>query len=96
MTHTFDSLISEYATRVADIIGASAPKATSPQSLIDLVRSASSSLNGAQDEQFQEASDDLTAAADHLADALTKDGTEQQMLFARAASHIRVALEFAG
>lgn len=96
MTHTFETLISEHAARVADIIGSSAPKARGPQSLIALIRAASDSLNGAADEYLREAGDDLTAAADHLVDALSKDGAEQQLQLARADSRLRVALEFAG
>ncbi|MEU7032712.1 hypothetical protein ABZ958_03375 [Streptomyces sp. NPDC046237] len=95
MTPTFDSLIAQYGSRVADIIGSAAPKPVGPESFIAVIRAASGSLDGAYDEQLQEVSDDLTAAADHLADALTKSGTEQELQLARAESRIRVALEFA-
>ncbi|MFE0654087.1 hypothetical protein ACFVZH_36635 [Streptomyces sp. NPDC059534] len=94
---TFTQLTTEYAARIADLIGASRDPSTvtTERGLIALVQDAAGSLNGSVLEELQEAAADLDAAADRLTDALASRGTDRDLHLARAESHIRLALDLA-
>ncbi|MEU6170172.1 hypothetical protein [Streptomyces tanashiensis] len=94
---TFAQLTTEYAARIADLIGASRNPSTvtTEREFIALVQDAAGSLRHSVLEDLQEAADDLDAAADRLTDALASRGTHRDLHLARAESHIRLALDLA-
>lgn len=94
---SFAQLTTEYAARIADLIGASRDPATvkTERDLICLIQDAASVLSDSVDGQIWEAAEDLETAADHLTDALASRGTHRDLYLARAGSHIRLALELA-
>ncbi|WP_329623397.1 hypothetical protein OG357_25700 [Streptomyces sp. NBC_01255] len=94
---TFTQLTTEYAARIADLIGASRNPAavTTERDLIALVQDAADSLRDSVLEDLQDAAADLDTAAYRLTDALASRGTDRDLHLARAESHIRLALELA-
>ncbi|MEV6202201.1 hypothetical protein AB0M64_19805 [Streptomyces sp. NPDC051771] len=94
---TFLHLNTTYATRIADIIGASRTgRTTTPEEFIQLVEDAASSLRFSALEEHQEASEDLDTAADELRAATRSRGTDRDIHLARAETHICLALDHTG
>ncbi|MET9376256.1 hypothetical protein ABZX98_19220 [Streptomyces sp. NPDC002992] len=93
--NTCEQLITQYGAKVANLFGSSRTPATTQRQLIDLVQAAANMLLSSMASDLQDAGEEFDAAADHLTNALAASGTERELHFARAESHLRLALELA-
>lgn len=93
---TFAALDACFTTDLAALTGGRPPRSLAPTRFIDLVEEARDLLADSRLPHYEDASDDLDHAADHLTEALTSPADEQHALLAQARTHLRSAIAAAG